>query len=150
MKYAPPRIATYSHALRAMNSSVPLSPPLMRAALTRMLTTRTIIAQNSVVLNDALVSWFRSATAPRIPVVRGVSTRRLSVAPVVAMGDSFVGSDACRSSAGRRLRIAEALLLSSPRQVVAALRVRPRDPSARAPRRQTLGSIAREPRTRHR
>src|SRR5215218_8745410 len=87
MKYAPPRIDTYSHALRAMNSSVPLSPPLITAALMRMLTTSAIIAQNSVVLNDAFVSWFRSPTAGRAALLRELSTRLLPVAPVVAMGD---------------------------------------------------------------
>ncbi len=49
-------IETYSHALRAMNSSVPLSPPSMSAALTRMATIRPTIAQNSDVLIDAFVS----------------------------------------------------------------------------------------------
>jgi hypothetical protein len=37
-------------------------------------------------LNEAFVSWFRSLTAARTPVLRGVSTRVLPVAPVVAMG----------------------------------------------------------------
>jgi hypothetical protein len=72
-----------------MNSSVPLSPPLISAALTRIDTTRTTIAQNSVVLKLAFVSWLRSATRARIPVARGVSTRVLPVAPVVAKVCSF-------------------------------------------------------------
>src|SRR5829696_2288961 len=70
-----------------MNSSVPLSPPLITAALMRMLTTSAIIAQNSVVLNDAFVSWFRSPTAGRAALLRELSTRLLPVAPVVAMGN---------------------------------------------------------------
>src|SRR4051794_10685336 len=47
-----------------MNSSVPLSPPLMAAALTRMPTITTTIAQNSVVLNAFLVSVVRRRSAP--------------------------------------------------------------------------------------
>src|SRR3954451_15931764 len=51
-------MATYSHAWRAMNSSVPgaVSPPLIEAAATRMPTITTTIAQNSVVLNACFVS----------------------------------------------------------------------------------------------
>src|SRR3954471_5144401 len=74
-----------------MNSSVPLSPPLMSAALTRIEITSTTIAQNSVVLKLAFVSWLRSAMRARTPVVRGVSTRGLPVAPVLAIGVTLFG-----------------------------------------------------------
>jgi hypothetical protein len=56
----------------------------MSAALIKIPTTRAIIAQNSVVLNDAFVSWFRSTPA-RKPVRLGLSRRVLPVAPDVAM-----------------------------------------------------------------
>src|SRR3954468_384058 len=100
-----------------MNWSVPLSPPLMTAAAIRTPTTSTIIAQNSVVLNEAFVSWFRSLMAARMPPPRGASTRVLPVAPVVAMGNSFLGwgsAELRRNARGRA-----AALLSSPRRVVA-------------------------------
>src|SRR5215207_3019034 len=102
MKYAPAMIETYSQALRAMNSSVPLSPPLISAALTRIETTSTTIAQNSVVLKLAFVSWLRSAMRARIPVARGVSTRVLPVAPVVAKMCSF-WVDCFRSPGGEHV-----------------------------------------------
>src|SRR3954452_6499145 len=66
-------MATYSHAWRAMNSSVPgaVSPPLIEAAATRMPTITATIAQNSVVLNACFVSVERRRTRSR-PAVRSV------------------------------------------------------------------------------
>src|SRR5215213_1790305 len=87
-----------------MNSSVPLSPPLISAALTRIATTSPSMAQNSVVLMAAFVSWLRSARRPRIPFVRGVSTRVLPVAPVVAKVCSFE-LIVFRSHRGERVRL---------------------------------------------
>src|SRR5215217_3857174 len=52
-----------------MNSSVPLSPPLIAAALIRIAATSTTKVQNSVVLNACLVSVARRrAVLPKPPV----------------------------------------------------------------------------------
>src|SRR3954469_22919621 len=128
-----------------MNWSVPSSPPLMTAAAMRMPTTSTIIAQNSVVLNEAFVSWFRSLIAARKPVARGASARVLPVAPVVAM-DSPYGDGVC-AELRRVARCRTAALLSSPRRV---RRYRsdsgPDGPSARRPPGQTHPADTLDPR----
>src|SRR2546423_5353104 len=69
-----------------MNLSVPLSPPLMTAALIRMAATSPTIAQNSVVLNACLVSVVRRRAVRAMPV-RWVA-RSPPVAPVVAMSQN--------------------------------------------------------------
>src|SRR3954451_17137056 len=82
--YADATIATYSHACRAMNSSVPpVSPPLIAAAATRIPTTTPTIAQNSVVLNAALVSVLSRRATPLRP---------RSAAPVRTLADSIDSS----------------------------------------------------------
>src|SRR5215208_320518 len=69
-----------------MNSSVPLSPPLITAADTRIPTTTATIAQNSVVLKACLVSVAKRRTAPLarsamgVPPCLGVSGYRLCAA----------------------------------------------------------------------
>src|SRR3954453_591145 len=71
-----------------MNSSVPLSPPLITAALTRIATIRPTIAQNSLVLNACLVSVARRrVTGLRLRPVR----RSAPVALWVAIGLNSFG-----------------------------------------------------------
>src|SRR5215207_5955085 len=72
-----------------MNSSVPLSPPSMRAALTRIAAIRATIAQNSVVLNACLVSVVRRRAEREMPPERAL--RSPLVTPVLAMcSNSFL------------------------------------------------------------
>src|SRR3954447_15602502 len=77
-----------------MNSSVPpLSPPLMRAALSRMPTTIATNDQNSVVLNAALVSVARRRARP-VPELVAPEVRAMPPGAVgAAMGGSLLCED---------------------------------------------------------
>src|SRR5215208_7016718 len=75
-----------------MNSSVPLSPPLITAALTRIETTRTTIAQNSVVLNACLVSvTSRRAALPKLDLLLLPVRASPRVTSVAAIAELLIG-----------------------------------------------------------
>src|SRR4051794_30018557 len=86
-------MATYSHAWRAMNSSVPpLSPPLISRALSRISALTASHAMNSVVFGPALVSVDRRASLrPRVMpvVVRGAGVAAMRLLHQVAV-DCFL------------------------------------------------------------
>src|SRR3954447_20095983 len=76
-----------------MNWSVSSSPPLITAALTRMATTRAIIAQNSLVLNEALVSVVSLRARRTTPSERPEPTPRVASAVAIEATSSWVGVD---------------------------------------------------------
>jgi hypothetical protein len=69
-----------------MNSSVPLSPPLIAAADTRIATITPTIAQNSVVLKACLVSVEKRRTAPLARSAIGYYLRKSGM----VCGDGFL------------------------------------------------------------